>query len=175
MEKLPTELLFLILSNVENDKIKNNFSQVSQNCRNVFLIEGYRRVVIKNKENLKALSKAKNIIIKYTNVKDDDLKHLGKEKVHTIDLSWSDQLTDEGLKYIRKKGDIHTVNLEVCNFITDQGLKYIAESGVRVVNLCLCDKITDLGLECLREVTSHVTWKYCDNIPYKMNDRNIFY
>ena len=65
--------------------------------------------------------------------------------VHTINLSYCNQITDKGLEYLK---GVHTINLPCCKQITDKGLKYL--KGVHTINLSYCNKITDKGLEYLK-------------------------
>ena len=77
--------------------------------------------------------------------------------VHTINLSYCNNITDQGLQYLK---GVHTINLSYCNKITDQGLQYLADKsalisgklkGVHTINLSHCN-ITDQGLQYLKGV-----------------------
>ena len=58
--------------------------------------------------------------------------------MQTINLSYCNGITNEGLKYLK---EVQTIDLSYCNGITNKGLKYLQE--VQTINLS--NKITLVG------------------------------
>ena len=100
------------------------------------------------------------------------------EGVHKIYLHGCNQITDQGLQYLKR---VHIINLTYCQQITDQGLKYLEGvhhnwficllsnnrsrftifswrvrssigklKEVHTIDLCGCHQITDQGLQYLK-------------------------
>ena len=62
----------------------------------------------------------------------------------TINLTWCDEITDNGLQYLV---NCTNINLFDCRNITDNGLQYLA--NCTTINLAYCRNITDNGLQYL--------------------------
>jgi hypothetical protein len=89
-------------------------------------------------------------------ITDEGIKILGN--LHALNLFGCYEITDEGIKYL---GNLHTLNLRWCNKITDEGIKHLG--NLHTLNLRHCYKITDKGIKMLGNIhTLNLT--YCDLI-----------
>ena len=76
--------------------------------------------------------------------------------IHTLNLHYNKNITDEGFKYIT---NINTLNLYNNKNITDEGLKYIP--NIHTLNLHYNKNITDEGLKYIEGCIFHN-----DNLEY---------
>ena len=91
------------------------------------------------------LGKVYSLNLSYTDISDEDIKHLGK--CHTLIISNNEKITDKGIKHL---GKVHILDLKNCNKITDEGLKYLEKA--HTLDVTNCNKITDEGLKYLEKV-----------------------
>jgi hypothetical protein len=99
--------------------------------------------IIKNTNIFRSLGSAINLIpelsFTYTNLYDEDLKQL-QYFSGTLNLSFDECITDNGLKYLQNVKKLNLYNTD----ITNQGLKNLTQfnSNIQWLNIRRCRKLT---------------------------------
>ena len=74
-----------------------------------------------------------------------------------LDLSWSEDLTDEGFEHILSLSSLTYLDLSHCEHVADNGLRYIGQLE-SLTELVLWESyITDIGLKYISKLTNLVT------------------
>lgn len=127
-DKLPLEIVVIILENITAFNERMNLKKVCRKFRDVtyaFLSQG---------EDLRQ-----------SRIDDDGLQHF--QGVREINLARCSRITDSGLRYLK---GVHTIKLSRCRQITNAGLQHL--QGVHTIKLSHCGNITDAGLRHLQGV-----------------------
>ena len=81
-----------------------------------------------------------------------DPKHVDKQKVTGIDLTYCDGITDESLVFIADNfPQLKTLSVHVCDLITDKGIIAVTEKCHKLtdLNYSFCSKVTNAALEAI--------------------------
>jgi hypothetical protein len=91
----------------------------------------------------------------------------GAPAFQALDLSWCEQITDDGLKHLTALGQVRDLDLSGCSQITDLGLSFLtALPDLHHLDLSCCSQITDLGLRHLMalEQLQSLTLLICERL-----------
>jgi len=146
---LPTDLIGKIstyLSNYEQNNLFNSNSILRKDgtfFKKIKLnIYGSLEFLRNEEFRKKILSRCKKfeeqiyLNVYNTNITNEDLKILKSIKVHTLDLSYCDNVSD-----VSNLGGVHTLNLRHCDNISDVS----ALGGVHTLNLSGCRNVSDVS------------------------------
>lgn len=115
-----------------------------------------------------------NLNLSKTQIDDDCIREICMmcARLRTIDLSFCEKGTDEGVKWVANSygNQLVLLNLTRCKMLTDRSLHFIGAAcgGLRELNLTWCRSITDQGLESLAKCQLQtLNLRYCTKLTDK--------